>query len=212
MGGRSRHAEQYSSRPKTETCQSVQSQRTLLLNEKAGPLGRPFFLAMRMRFGGRAYDPRRPDFIDVAGGFPALTGGAGGGAGGCSLVGSITEGGGAPFLFFEKSGISFFRFIVVSVQKGRSQRHYKTKLGARHWYCASGGELLALESHARDSPPARTPICLHSRQYSGATGDAFSYAKALLTPSSVSTAGLPDKSFSIRKAASARTINHKAHQ
>ena len=66
-----------------------------------------------------AYEPRRPDFIDVAGGFPALTGGAGGGAGGCSLVGSITEGGGAPFLFFEKSGISFFRFIVVSVQKGR---------------------------------------------------------------------------------------------
>jgi hypothetical protein len=41
----------------------------------------------------RAYEPRRPDFIDVAGGFPALTGGAGGGAGGCSLVGSIAEGG-----------------------------------------------------------------------------------------------------------------------
>jgi hypothetical protein len=41
----------------------------------------------------RAYDPRRPDFIEVAGGFPALTGGAGGGAGGCSLVGSIAEGG-----------------------------------------------------------------------------------------------------------------------
>jgi hypothetical protein len=39
------------------------------------------------------YDPRRPDFIDVAGGFPARTGGAGGGAGGCSLVGSIAEGG-----------------------------------------------------------------------------------------------------------------------
>jgi hypothetical protein len=159
-----------------------------------------------------AYEPRRPDFIDVAGGFPALTGGAGGGAGGCSLVGSITEGGGAPFLFFEKSGISFFRFIVVSVQKGRFQRPYKTKLGARHWYCASGGEVLALDSHARDSPPARTPIRLHSRQHSGATGDAFSYAKALLTPLSVSTAGFPDESFSIRKAAFARTINHKAHQ
>lgn len=31
---------------------------------------------------GDSYDPRRPDFIEVAGGFPALTGGAGGGAGG----------------------------------------------------------------------------------------------------------------------------------
>jgi hypothetical protein len=159
-----------------------------------------------------AYEPRRTDFIEVAGGFPALTGGAGGGAGGCSLVGSITEGGGVPFLFFEKSGISFFRFIVVSVQKGRFQRPYKAKLDTRHWYCASGGEVLALDSRARDFPPARTPICLHSRQHSGATGDAFSYAKALLTPPSVSTAGLPDESSSIRKAASARTINHKAHQ
>jgi hypothetical protein len=37
------------------------------------------------------YDPRRPDFIEVAGGFPALTGGAGGGAGGWSFVGSGTE-------------------------------------------------------------------------------------------------------------------------
>ena len=71
------------------------------------------------------------------------------------------------------------------------------------------GELLALDSEVRDSPPARTPICLHSRQHSGATGDAFSYAKALVTPSSVSTAGLPDESSSVRKAASARTINHK---
>ncbi|HMH05161.1 MAG TPA: hypothetical protein VK579_00640 [Terriglobales bacterium] len=39
------------------------------------------------------YDPLRPDFIEVAGGLPALTGGAGGGAGGCSFVGSIAEGG-----------------------------------------------------------------------------------------------------------------------
>jgi hypothetical protein len=38
-----------------------------------------------------AYDPLRPDFIEVAGGFPALTGGAGGGGGGCSFVGSGTE-------------------------------------------------------------------------------------------------------------------------
>lgn len=37
------------------------------------------------------YDPLRPDFIEVAGGFPALTGGAGGGAGGWSFVGSGTE-------------------------------------------------------------------------------------------------------------------------
>jgi hypothetical protein len=34
-----------------------------------------------------------------------------------------------------------------------------------------------LDSDARDSPPARTPICLPSRQHSGATGDAFSFAK-----------------------------------
>ena len=33
------------------------------------------------RDGGRSsYEPLRPDFIDVAGGFPDLTGGAGGGA------------------------------------------------------------------------------------------------------------------------------------
>ena len=120
--------------------------------KKAGPSG-PAFLFFRHsnpKVKG-AYEPRRPDFIDVAGGLLALTGGAGGGAGGCSLVGSITEGGGAPpFLFFEKSGISFFRFIVVSVQKGRFQRPYKTKLGAPHCYCAPGGEVLALDSDARD--------------------------------------------------------------
>jgi hypothetical protein len=63
------------------------------------------------------YDPLRPDFIEVAGGFPALTGGAGGGAGGWSFVGSGTEWGCGPFLFFEKSGISFFLFILVSVQE-----------------------------------------------------------------------------------------------
>jgi hypothetical protein len=38
-----------------------------------------------------AYDPLRPDFIEVAGGFPDLTGGAGGGVGGWSFVGSGTE-------------------------------------------------------------------------------------------------------------------------
>jgi hypothetical protein len=89
--------------------------------KKAGPSGLAFLLSRHSNPKLQvAYEPRRPDFIDVAGGLLALTGGAGGGAGGCSLVGSITEGGGAPppFLFFEKSGISFFRFIVVSVQKG----------------------------------------------------------------------------------------------
>lgn len=70
------------------------------------------------------YDPRRPDFIDVAGGFPALTGGAGGGASGWSLVGSAVavDGGCGPFLFFEKSGISFFFFMLVSVQEEHSVR------------------------------------------------------------------------------------------
>jgi hypothetical protein len=56
------------------------------------------------------YDPRRPDFIDVAGGFPDLTGGAGGGC--WTFVTSGTPWGCCgPFFFFEKSGISFFRFI-----------------------------------------------------------------------------------------------------
>src|SRR6202008_2137235 len=55
----------------------------------------------------RAYDPRRPDFIDVAGGLPARTGGAGGG-GCCTFVGSGTPCCGfTSFLFLEKSGISF---------------------------------------------------------------------------------------------------------
>jgi hypothetical protein len=75
---------------------------------------------------GSDYDPRRPDFIDVAGGFPARTGGAGGGVGGCSLVGSIAaDVGCAPFFFFEKSGISFFLFILVSVQEGRVERQHQ---------------------------------------------------------------------------------------
>ena len=69
------------------------------------------------------YDPRRPDFIEVAGGFPARTGGAGGGASGWSLVGSaVTDDDGScgPFLFFEKSGMSFFFFMLVSVQEEHS--------------------------------------------------------------------------------------------
>jgi hypothetical protein len=33
----------------------------------------------RPQHGRVRYDPRRPDFMDVAGGFPDLTGGAGGG-------------------------------------------------------------------------------------------------------------------------------------
>jgi len=61
--------------------------------------------------------------MEVAGGFPALTGGAGGGASGCSFVGSAAdeEGGCGPFLFFEKSGISFFLFTLVSVQKAQAE-------------------------------------------------------------------------------------------
>ncbi len=55
-------------------------------------------------------DPRRPDFIDVAGGLSARTTG---GLGTCcgSLVTSGTLCGCSFFFFFEKSGISFFRFI-----------------------------------------------------------------------------------------------------
>jgi hypothetical protein len=69
-----------------------------------------------------SYDPRRPDFIDVAGGLPALTGGGGGGASGWSLVGSAVADAGCcgPFFFFEKSGISFFFFMLVSVQEEQS--------------------------------------------------------------------------------------------
>ena len=43
----------------------------------------PFFVSPR----NRRYDPRRPDFMDVAGGFPVLTGGAGGG---CTIL--VTSG------------------------------------------------------------------------------------------------------------------------
>jgi hypothetical protein len=69
----------------------------------------PFcFLMTGIRAG---YDPRRPDFIDVAGGFPVLTGGAGGGC--CTFVTSGTPCAccGPLTFFFEKSGISFFLFI-----------------------------------------------------------------------------------------------------
>jgi hypothetical protein len=55
-------------------------------------------------------DPRRPDFIDVAGGLSARTTG---GFGTCcgSLVASGTPWGCSFFFFFEKSGISFFLFM-----------------------------------------------------------------------------------------------------
>ena len=74
---------------------------------RAGP-GRP---ATR----NKGYDPLRPDFMEVAGGFPEWTGGAG--VCGCwTLVASGTPCAGAcgPFFFFEKSGIWFFRFIAAS--------------------------------------------------------------------------------------------------
>jgi hypothetical protein len=61
------------------------------------------------------YDPRRPDFIDVAGGFPARTGGGVGACCCCGLAASGTPWGLVSFLFFEKSGISFLRFITLSV-------------------------------------------------------------------------------------------------
>jgi hypothetical protein len=61
--------------------------------------------------------------MDVAGGFPARTGGAGGGASGWSLVGSASaDAGCAPFFFFEKSGISFFFFILVSVRTNNQRQ------------------------------------------------------------------------------------------
>lgn len=75
------------------------------------------------------YDPRRPDFIEVAGGLPALTGGAGGAGGGWSFVGSGTELGCGPFFFFEKSGISFFLFISWSPFRKITLRH--ANLGTR---------------------------------------------------------------------------------
>ena len=105
-------------------------------NEKAGPSGPAFFCGRSARERWRSrYDPRRPDFIDVAGGFPVLTGGA---VGGCwTLVRSGTPWAGCcgPFFFFEKSGISFFLFISSPVgandalcQRGDSNPH-----GLLHW-------------------------------------------------------------------------------
>ena len=53
-----------------------------------------------------SYDPRRPDFIEVAGGFPACTGGFGAcGCGTLVLSGTGTPCGFSSFFFFEKSGI-----------------------------------------------------------------------------------------------------------
>jgi hypothetical protein len=55
-------------------------------------------------------EPLRPDFMDVAGGLSARTTG---GVGACCgiFVLSGTLWGCELFFFFEKSGISFFRFI-----------------------------------------------------------------------------------------------------
>src|SRR3954466_10309375 len=62
------------------------------------------------------YEPRRPDFWEVAGGFPARTGG--GGACCWTLVVSGTPCGFGSFpFFFEKSGISFFRFMGILSQR-----------------------------------------------------------------------------------------------
>jgi hypothetical protein len=56
------------------------------------------------------YEPLRPDFMDVAGGLSARTTGGGGTC--CWILRvSGTLCGCEFFFFFEKSGISFFRFI-----------------------------------------------------------------------------------------------------
>src|SRR2546423_3647009 len=82
-------------------------------------LGRaaPKTFSSQLCFFRVSYEPRRPDFCEVAGGFPARTGG--GGTCCCWTVvlpGTPCGCWGFPF-FFEKSGISFFRFIS-SIQKG----------------------------------------------------------------------------------------------
>ena len=66
------------------------------------------------------YEPRRPDFIEVAGGLLARTGGGAGGCGCWPLVASGTAWDGAcgPFFFLEKSGISFFRFTWSTSSRG----------------------------------------------------------------------------------------------
>jgi hypothetical protein len=56
------------------------------------------------------YEPRRPDFMEVAGGLSArTTGGVGTCCGIFVLSGTLC--GWEFFFFFEKSGMSFFRFI-----------------------------------------------------------------------------------------------------
>jgi hypothetical protein len=101
------------------------------------------------------YDPRRPDFMDVAGGFVLRTGAAGT-WGCCTLVAS-----GTPccccgaFFFLEKSGISFFLFMIwrlviefkrcvseLQCERGDSNPH-----GLLHWILS----------------PARLPIPPHSQ-------------------------------------------------
>jgi len=66
------------------------------------------------------YEPRRPDFMEVAGGLLARTGGGVGGCGCWALVASGTAWDGAcgPFFFLEKSGISFFRFTESTSSRG----------------------------------------------------------------------------------------------
>jgi hypothetical protein len=61
------------------------------------------------------YEPLRPDFMEVAGGLSARTTG---GVGTCcgTLVASGTLWGCSFFFFFEKLGISFFFFILISVR------------------------------------------------------------------------------------------------
>jgi hypothetical protein len=63
------------------------------------------------------YDPRRPDFMEVAGGFPTRTGGFGAC---CCFGASGTTGVGDAFLFFEKSGISFRPFLFMLTPSARS--------------------------------------------------------------------------------------------
>src|SRR4051794_39150044 len=97
--------------------------------------------------------------MEVAGGFVERTGG--GGACACGFVVSGTPCGCSVFFFFEKSGISFFRFITPrcafvreSCERGDSNPH-----GLLHWILrlVSRPTKISARRRGRDRSVPKTP-------------------------------------------------------
>jgi len=135
-------------------------------------------------------------------------------------VGSGIELGCGPFFFFEKSGISFFLFIV-GLRSGRSRfasaksKQTDTSTPRVGWCPAAlllREEPVSLNhrvSDPRDFPPARPPDSPRLRGSIRRYWRRLSFAKGLRERSSSAIAGLLDESSPQRDDDICTTINHQ---